>query len=1000
MSRVATRSLRGFALTQLRERPGRAAAIGAGVLVAALSFGLLSSETATSNLAVTKTVKDNFRAAYDILVRPKNAQTPFEEHNHVVDSGFLSGLFGGITLKQYDQIKSLSGVALAAPVANVGYFLLTDRVFVPFPKSVRPTSTPQIYEVTTSWDVHHGLSDYPGATFYLYWTPQTLTFSNSDTEDGTETIAGERLHVCEGFARSAPPTNVVYRQVDGKRVPVLEIGKVPHPYALQPLLDCASPKVVVTGAALHALSAGKGPRSFVIRTAEDSEQVGAEPSGQLGAIVKVEIPVLVAGIDPTAEAALVGLKGAMQSGNYLRDGEGLSAPTTFSETAPGAPKLRTYPVIASTDTYLDEDARLTIHRLRLPSGVNVAKELASQNAYTFVTHLSGRVVGHSSLSPNTAWDEALANFSTKFTVSYLSPGYWRPSSTSDQVIDGKIMPRTVKNNPSVWANNSSSPATIGISLAPPGSNDTWYRSLTAFGQSGADRKVDGQMVRLAPFPRLVGTFNPAKLRGFSPLSRVPLQTFYPPTVTAGDPAAKAVLGTSPLGPTTNLGGYLSQPPLLLTTLKGAIALDNGERLSYSEVEPNGNGTTRKFHIEAYQGASPKAPISTIQVRVKGVTGPNALSLARIKVVAEEIEAATHLTVNITAGSSPTPELIQLSAGKFGQPPLLVKQGWVKEDVDSAIIQALSGEDLALSLLAIGICGLAVAAATAASVRQRRREIAVLSVLGWSGRSTFALVVGEAAVVGLLAGALGGAVSVGLALAGSLHIPVLRLVLVIPVAVALAVLAAALPARLAARVPPLDALRPPVTAGQAHKRVRGTTSLAFANLLRVPGRSGLSLVTLAAGVGALAFVVGLGLAFRGAVAGTLLGNVVALRVRGVDVVSAVLVVVVGAGAAADVLVVSLRERSAELATLRALGWAEQGVAWVAATEGLMIGIAGSLLGAVLGAVTVALLGGHMGPVALTAALAFLGGVVVTTAAMVLPVARLSQHALASALAGAE
>jgi ABC-type antimicrobial peptide transport system permease subunit len=160
------------------------------------------------------------------------------------------------------------------------------------------------------------------------------------------------------------------------------------------------------------------------------------------------------------------------------------------------------------------------------------------------------------------------------------------------------------------------------------------------------------------------------------------------------------------------------------------------------------------------------------------------------------------------------------------------------------------------------------------------------------------------------------------------------------------------------------------------------------------------VTLAAGVGALAFVVGLGLAFRGAVAGTLLGNVVALRVRGVDVVSAVLVVVVGAGAAADVLVVSLRERSAELATLRALGWAEQGVALVAATEGLMIGIAGSLLGAVLGAVTVALLGGHMGPVALTAALAFLGGVVVTTAAMALPVARLSQHALASALAGAE
>jgi putative ABC transport system permease protein len=163
-------------------------------------------------------------------------------------------------------------------------------------------------------------------------------------------------------------------------------------------------------------------------------------------------------------------------------------------------------------------------------------------------------------------------------------------------------------------------------------------------------------------------------------------------------------------------------------------------------------------------------------------------------------------VNITAGSSPTPETIQLAAGKFGEPPLTVHQGWVKEDVDSGIIKTLSGEDLALSLLVLVAGGLFVASATAASVRQRRREIAILSTLGWKARSIFALVIGEAASVGFIAGLLGCALSVGPAAAGSLQIPDGRLALVVPVTVALTVLAAGWPALRAAQVPPMDALR--------------------------------------------------------------------------------------------------------------------------------------------------------------------------------------------------
>ncbi|MGH2929190.1 MAG: hypothetical protein ACRDL8_13385, partial [Solirubrobacteraceae bacterium] len=173
-----TRSLVSFACAQLRARRARAVALLAGILVAAVCFGLLSSETATSKLQVTATVRHNFRSAYDILVRPRRAQAPFEKTHHVVDDGFLSGLFGGITMRQYRQIRSMPGVSLAAPVANVGYFMMSEAFFVPFPKSVTRTAH-EVLRVNTTWNVHGGLEHIPGIPFYLYYTNGRLTFASA-----------------------------------------------------------------------------------------------------------------------------------------------------------------------------------------------------------------------------------------------------------------------------------------------------------------------------------------------------------------------------------------------------------------------------------------------------------------------------------------------------------------------------------------------------------------------------------------------------------------------------------------------------------------------------------------------------------------------------------------------------------------------------------------------------------------------------------------------------
>jgi putative ABC transport system permease protein len=64
------------------------------------------------------------------------------------------------------------------------------------------------------------------------------------------------------------------------------------------------------------------------------------------------------------------------------------------------------------------------------------------------------------------------------------------------------------------------------------------------------------------------------------------------------------------------------------------------------------------------------------------------------------------------------------------------------------------------------------------------------------------------------------------------------------------------------------------------------SAAAVNVLRTPGRAAVGAVSLAVGVTALTVLAAVTLAFRGVVVGTLLGNAVAVQVRGVDYVAVI------------------------------------------------------------------------------------------------------------------
>lgn len=913
-----------FLLAQIAHRRSRTAVLGAAVAVASASFVLLTGVAKTSELRVQGSVESNYRTAYDVLVRPKGSRLRLEQQRRLVRPNFLSGVFGGISFEQYAEIKQVPGVDVAAPVANLGYTL----PFSLLPISARKyfTNEPhQLYRLRLVWRGDDG-SRYPSGTYYVYYTPRDpFTY---DTSNGIQQFVDGGTAVVDprsGFYDGLPD---VYGPFDANNRTGLNV--------------------------FSALTPGQGSDHPILGQ-------GVTPFG--GIAPPVFFPIFVSAIDPTEEARLLGLDETVVSGRYLRE---LDRPSVAS-TGPTS-KRRMIPAIASTRSFLGEELHVAIERLEVPDGVSVPRVLNSRRAYGFVTGLPGRIVGRSTQSPTPVYDALLRG--TRFGVEVQS--YWTVSPTRyRQLAPGRLEPRATTNQPSVWRD----PAYIGnggFIHAPPQNVDVQFRKLHQ--RSGSNHFGPGGVYNTASL-RIVGRFDPNRLPSFSPLSEVPLETYYPPVLLPADERSKRLLRGGPLLPTQNLGGYVQQPPLILTTLDG--------------LKPFLNKTY-------YKGASTRAPISVIRVRVAGVSGPDELSQARVRSVATAIHDATGLEVDITAGSSPQPVQVVLPAGEFGRPALTLTERWSKKGVSITFLEALDRKRLVLFALILITSGFFLANAAFATVQSRRSEIGTLLCLGWSRGLIFRVILGEMVLVGLVAGVVGTALAAAASQLLALEVSLPRLLLVVPVSLALSIVAGVIPAWRAAASIPLDAVRPQI-AGSAARSVRSVGMLALVNLLRLPMRTLTAAAGLLVGVAALTLLVAITQAFQGALVGTLLGNAIALQIRSFDFVAVGLVIVLAALAVADVLFLNLRERAPEIVTLRASGWRERDLRRMVGYEALAIGLLASAIGCIVGIGIGLALDVPLVQLVLAALLAASGGVLAALAASIVPLTYLSRLTPPSVLA---
>ena len=933
---------------------GRAVALAAGMLVAAVAFSLLTASVEVTAAAVKGVVSANWRGEYDLLVLPRGSvQTGAGKNLEQVN--YLSASASGITMNQYARIARLPGVAVAAPLEIVGYLLETAYIPVMLSPAAAGSSGSRVLTVTSRYTADNGLSAYPPYDEgYVYIT--------------TDHVAPQTQKVFRIHDSNAFQVGPAERLPDGKNVTVCPVTLPPPPGQLSPFQQTSG---LLNGNCYSRAAGTPGP---------------------VEGMVAWSFPVLMAAIDPRAENELTGLGRAVTSGKYLAEGQGPAVPPQPNGDDP----MDVVPMLASTESFDGDTDHVTVSLLP-SSAVTVARSGASQAAMARAFgSLAGTPVMQTTVTGAAAWHNLLAELTP--AVGENTPDnspqqvgqYWTAGPVTYRTgPDGKLDPAPVSNQVSTWTAGNDV-ASAQYVTAPPAAADTGFRTLTEMLETLGGGAVNGSGPLLAV--RVAGEFDPERLAGFSgggPGS--PLASYRTPLLTGADPASRAALGNQPLEPDGNMAGYAQQPPLLYTTLSGAAVLENTAD-AYA-----GAGTKAASQL----GSITAAPIGSIRVRVSGLRGTVREQLDKIGTIGEDIEKATGLQVIVTAGASPYPVTIGLPAGNFGRPALDLTEDWTQTDAALLVLHQADRQSVALLVLSLVVCALFLSGAALAGVRGRRTEIGALRAVGWGRLQVFTMILGEVVALGIAAGLAGAGLAAGLITGPHLHIPLWRAPLVLPVAIVLAGLSGLAPSWSASRIPPAHALMPSARAPRrGGRRVRTVTGLAITGIIRTPGRSAVAATGLAVGVAGLTVLLAAHVSFATSIGDSELAGLVNGSARGTDLVSVLLTIALSAAGVADLTYLNLRERASELAALAASGWGRRHLGRLLTSEAVVTSVTGSLAGAAIGLTIAGIAFGLTLPVLATAAIAASGGTAVSLTAVITVLLFTTRRPLAAVLAADE
>ncbi|MGH2494181.1 MAG: FtsX-like permease family protein [Ktedonobacteraceae bacterium] len=857
-----------FILLTLRRQKGRNILASGGFLLAACTLILLSASTQTTVLQAAQIISKNWRSTYDLVVLPPQPSMPT---GTTIAPDQFEGYDGGISVQQYQQIKQLSGVAVAAPIAFISYAL--------FPTTVIQLGPP-----------------HPAPGFYrLDWTLTAFNGQQSITE----------------FHQSVR----VYAS------------------------DSCTGECGLTSDQQHILSSIGVSDYFFTQ------------NGQYLTVVPNPGTFLLAGIDPAAENQLVHLDQSITQGSQLPEQTMLSLDTdqpTISGIAPGEQDPN-YDVPMLINTQLPGHITLHASFVHLAASTTDPQQVATLGGSNYLDHLSQQTVfvGNVPIAQNDLQifakgttvaqqgssleiqDYGNSSFALNFTSSPSSLAYQHASAPKGETRPAyTLVPDHFQN-----LGDMQGPEVAFRNLNPlPGNMQQEDGTIGYTDQVIYDTIYNGATYTAQP----IGQFDGKRLSAefTNALNWLPENTYTPsPLILQYDAQGHPLTPTSIL-PTTNPAGFTLQSPLALTTLAAARQI-RGEHC-----------------------------ISVIRIRVAGNVTADAAGWEHVAQVAQEIQRRTGLRAIVTLGSSPRPTLVYVPGINAGQYPgatqTIAPLGWVEErwiSIGAALLylKQLGQTQTLLLWSVLAVCLGYLVVSLSALVTAQRRELAILSALGWRPWQP----VGTFLVQVLLLALGGGIVGIGLALLIVSLIgadpPWQVVVWTLPLMLGLALVSVLYPLQQLWRIRPAEILRTGTTVASGRALRIGArmwwfmpaiVSIALRNLARSRVRALVAIGSLFLSALLLMVMMAGLLALRQTLQGTLLGDFVLLQTAVPQLAGALFAVLLTFASISDLLLLQVRERQREIGLLRAIGWRPGLIRRLFLHEGLTLSIVGAIPGAVV------------------------------------------------------
>lgn len=800
--------------------------IGALIISTGLSYLVGLSET--SKGTVIESLQKNWSASYDIVVRPPNSRS-ITESNNLLNPNYLSDIAGGIDNKQYETIKNLKDVQVAAPISVIGF---------------------------TGYDVVlKQINIEPG--LYRY------TIIDTDNNGALKTDSTASFYFATGNWR------------------------------VQEFSDYNFFNMV-------------------------------EFDGKLKGYNRV----VLAGIDPVQEAKLVGLdKAVIKLGNGRYFDEMDQASTGEIMGLDGV-KNTYFPVLMSNRSFVDKKITYKIEQLDLPYNTpekaeKTMEKARQQNGSKFFDQAKTKKTKTYTFNSEQIHNQLLES------LTGLNPktGKKMPStSTSDVDLQGFL---DLKPGPIDYSQTKSAfpdrwKFAYSIDTKMKGKND--FLSKNAYRQPTWYTKDMSKAHRITP--RWIGFYDPKKLNlPLDPLTELPMETYRPATAELVlDPNNQPINPPKKLLPTTNPLGFLTQPPVMLTTL------------------------------DAAEQSIGKKYISAIRVKVKGVEKLTEESQKKLEQISKEIEDKTGLITDITLGSSPQPAIVKIPETKETKAIGWMEQPWVNIGASYSIFKetkiGFSGIILAVMLVAI----VYVFATNLVSLLVRRKEFAVLLSLGWRPRQVVRMLFYETAVMGLFVAVLSWTILLILMYQDPKIISPMKLVLVGFSGLIIYILGGIAPCILALKISPYEAMRTGDIQKNAKRMfmTKGPISMSFNSLMGKILRNSLSIFAISVPTALLSLFLFVTFRLKGVMYTSWLGQYVALEVGPTHYIAAIVALLIAILTTAELMWQNISDRKLEFALLKAMGWKNSMVRKIVLFEGALIGLLAAIIGIVLALIIISVM----------------------------------------------